>query len=125
MVWNSTCKPLVMAKQTSPARDWCSELISVVRVNRNGASEAVPGNLEEIGEQSALVLTECPLPVGTRVHIACRAHVLRGNTSSCEYNPRLGYFVEIDLAPASRWSRSWFSPRHLLAARSFQLRLSA
>jgi hypothetical protein len=59
------------------------------------------------------------------VHIACREHVLRGATKSCEYNRELGYFVEIELAPASRWSRRWFSPRHLIAPRDFQVRLSA
>ncbi len=114
-----------MAKQTSLDRNWCSELVSVVRVNRSGTVESIPGNLEEIGEQSALVLTECPVPVGTRLHIACRAHVLRGNTYSCEYHPGLGYFVEIELAPASRWSRNWFAPRHLVPVGSHQLRLSA
>jgi hypothetical protein len=114
-----------MAKQTSLERNWCSELVSVVRVNRSGTVESIPGNLEEIGEQSALVLTECPIRAGTRVHIACSAHVLRGTTSSCEYNPGLGYFVEIELAPASRWSRNWFTPRHLVPVRDYQVRLSA
>jgi hypothetical protein len=114
-----------MAKQTSLERNWCSELVTVVRVNRSGSVESIPGNLEEIGEQSALVLTECPIPVGTRVHMACSAHVLRGSTTACEYNPGLGYFVEVELAPASRWSRSWFTPRHLVPLRDYQVRLSA
>ena len=123
-VWTSTCYRKVMAKQVSLERNWCSELVSLVRVNRGGASESIPGNLEEIGERSALVLTECPVPKGTRVHIACRTHVLRGNATLCEFNPQLGYYVEIALAPASRWSRRWFSPRHLLV-RDGQLSLSA
>jgi hypothetical protein len=88
-------------------------------------AESVPGNLEEIGGRSALVLTECPLPVGSRVHIACRSHVLKGATTSCELHHALGYFLEIRLAPASRWSRRWFSPQHLLLRREFQLMLSA
>ncbi len=114
-----------MAKQVPLERNWCSELVSVVRVNRTGASEAIAGNLEEIAESSAVVLTECPVPVQSRVHIACRTHVLRGVSKSSEYDPMLGYFIEIELAPASRWSRAWFSPRHLVTLRDLELRLSA
>ena len=114
-----------MAKQVSLERNWCSELVSVVRVNRNGASESVAGNLEEIAERSAIVLTECPLPIASRVHIACRTHVLRGTTKACKFDPALGYFIEIALAPASRWSPAWFSPCHLVTPRDLQLRLSA
>jgi len=47
-----------MAKQLSVERHWCSELVSVVNVTRRGVASSVPGNLEEIGEHSALVLTE-------------------------------------------------------------------
>lgn len=114
-----------MAKQVSLERHWCSELVALVNVTRRGVAESVMGNLEEIGERSALVLTECPLPAGSRVHMACREHVLRGVTKSCEFHNELGYFVEIALAPASRWSRRWFSPLHLLLRRECQLMLSA
>ena len=114
-----------MAKQVPLERNWCSELVSVVRVNRTGGSESIPGNLEEIGERSALVLTESPLPVQSRVHIACRTHVLRGVSKSCTYDPMLGYYIEIELAPASSWSRAWFSPRHLVTLSDLELRLSA
>ena len=96
----------------------------MVRVNRSGRFESVSGNLEEIGERSALVLSECPVPVASRVHIACRTHVLRGITKTCEFDRLLGYFIEIELAPASHWSRQWFSPRHLVPVRE-QVRLSA
>jgi hypothetical protein len=114
-----------MSKQASLERNWCSELVSVVRVNRTGGSESIAGNLEEIAENSALVLAESPVPVQSRVHIACRTHVLRGVTTSCTYHPMLGYYVEIKLAPASRWSRAWFSPHHLVTPRDLELRLSA
>jgi hypothetical protein len=94
-----------MAKQLSVERHWCSELVSIVNVTRRGVSQSIMGNLEEIGERSALVLSECPLPVASRVHIACRSHVLKGSTIRCEFHRALGYFLEIELAPASRWSR--------------------
>jgi len=99
--------------------------VALIKVTRRGIAESIPGNLEEIGERSALVLTESPIPIESRMHIACREHVLRGVTKSCKFDRDLGYFVEIELAPASRWSRRWFSPRHLLLRREFELRLSA
>ena len=114
-----------MAKQLCVERNWCSEIVTVVNVTRKGVAEPLTGNLEEIGEHSALVLTESPLPVASRVHIACREHVLRGVTKACEFADGLGYFVEIEFAPASRWSRRWFSPLHLLLRRELELRLSA
>jgi hypothetical protein len=114
-----------MAKQVSLERNWCSELVSVVRVSRTGASESIVGNLEEIAERSALILTESPVPIQSRVHIACRTHVLRGVSKSCEFDPALGYYIEIEFAAASRWSRAWFSPRHLVTPRNLELRLSA
>ena len=114
-----------MAKQPPLERNWCSELVSLIRVNRTGTSESITGNLEEIAERSALVLTEYSVPLQSRVHIACRTHVLRGISKSCAYDPPLGYYVEIELAPASRWSPDWFSPRHLLTLRDLELRLSA
>jgi len=113
-----------MLKQVSLQRNWCSELVSVVCVDRNGGSKFITGNLEEIGERSALVLTEAPIPSASRVHIVCSSHVLRGLTKACEFDRLLGYFIEIELAPASRWSRQWFSPRHLLPGAE-QIRLSA
>jgi hypothetical protein len=114
-----------MAKQYTGERNWCSELVSILNVTRRGVTESGPGNLEEIGKHSALVLTERPLAVGSRVHIACRNHVLRGATMSCEFHRELGYFLEIRLAPASRWTRRWFSPKHLMLRREFQVGLSA
>ena len=111
-----------MAKQLVLQRNWCSELVSVIRVNRSGRIESVPGNLEEIGERSALVLTESPVPIESRVHIACSIHVLRGVTKACTYDPALGYFIEIELAPASHWSTQWFSPQHLVYVREHQVR---
>jgi hypothetical protein len=113
-----------MVKQQTLERNWCSELVSVVRVS-HGCAESIPGNLEEIGERMALVVTETQVPAGSRVHIACKSHVLRGIAKSCKADRMLGYLIEIRLAPASRWSRDWFAPEHLVTFREQQLRLSA
>jgi hypothetical protein len=114
-----------MSKQVSAERFWCSELVDVVRRNRNGGPEFITGNLEEIGERMAVVMTEAEVPAGSRVHIACKKHVLKGIVKHCSFDRALGYLVEVRLLPASHWSRNWFSPQHLLPVPQQQLRLSA
>ena len=84
----------------------------------------MPGNLEEIGESSALVLTENSIPAGTKVRIDCKSRELKGIAESCKVNEWLGFFVEIRLDPDSRWSPKWFAPEHLLTLVDSQLRRS-
>ena len=88
----------------------CSELIDLTFSNGRGQS----ANLEEIGENSALVLTEQPVPRGVRLNINCGNHTLKGIAGACRFDKLLGYFVEIRFTPASRWSPQWFTPEHLL-----------
>ena len=88
----------------------CSELIDLTF--SDGRSHSA--NLEEIGENSALVLTERPVPRGARLNINCGNHTLKGIAGACRFDKLLGYFVEIRLTPASRWSPQWFTPEHLL-----------
>jgi hypothetical protein len=89
----------------------CSELIDLTFSDGRGQT----ANLEEIGENSALVLTEAPVRRGAQLHINCGNHTLKGAAAACRFDKLLGYFVEIRLAPASRWSLQWFAPEHLLA----------
>ena len=103
-----------MVDQKAPLRRWCSELVSVLCRHDDGRLFKVPGNLEEIGESSALVLTEASIRPGTKVIVDCKAHKLRGVVQSRWLDEHLGFFVEIRLNPGSRWSQRWFSKEHLL-----------
>jgi hypothetical protein len=96
-------------------RDLCSELVSIACPYRSGQQRAVPGNLEEIGECSALVLAESEILKGTRVRVACESNELKGFVESCTYEPSLGFFVEVQLDRESHWSEKWFAPEHLFA----------
>lgn len=75
--------------------------------------QALAGNLEEIGEWSALVLTEAAVPPGTKVRVKGEAHELKGRVRSCTFDRLLGFFIEIGLDAESRWSEKWFVPEHL------------
>jgi hypothetical protein len=114
-----------MAKQPPFQRYLCSELVSVVRVHKNGGSQFAAANLEEIGERTAVVLSDLPISIGSSVHIACRGHILKGVAKASESHPALGYFTKIELARTSRWSPKWFKPRHLVSMNQYQVRLCA
>jgi hypothetical protein len=93
---------------------FCSELVDVITRDKRGPSR-VTGNLEEIGEWNALVLTEAAIERGTNVRVACESKELTGVVESCVRDESLGFFVEVRLDPESRWSEQWFTPRHLLS----------
>jgi hypothetical protein len=103
-----------MPYQTPTHRHLCSELVSLVCA-KNGRTTTLSGNLEEIGEWSALVLAETPIARRTKVRIACEGHDLKGFVRSCRHEKSLGFLVDVRLYQESRWSEQWFTPKHLLA----------
>jgi hypothetical protein len=93
----------------------CSELVSIAPLSGKGPAKTLDGNLEEIGEWSALVLTQNAVPRGTKVRVTGRAHELKGSVRSCTFDRVLGFFIDIGLDVESRWSEKWFVPEHLFA----------
>jgi hypothetical protein len=87
----------------------CSEMVSVA-----WDETGVVGNLEEIGEWTAVLLLEDPVPGGARICIQCEEHQLNGYVETCTLQRPLGFFVSVRLDPDCRWSPDWFSPHHLL-----------
>jgi len=75
--------------------------------------QVLDGNLEEIGERSALLLLQDAVPIGTRVRVKGKAQELNGRVRSCTFDRVLGYFIEVGLDAESRWSEKWFIPEHL------------
>jgi hypothetical protein len=96
-------------------RHLCSEQVSVARLTGSRSVQVVEGNLEEIGEWSALILTQNALSRGTKVRIWGKSHKIKGYVRSCKYDRMLGFFVDIGLDPGSRWSEKWFRPEHLFS----------
>lgn len=100
-------------------RQWrhlCSELVSIVCACGDGFHRAIYGNLEEIGERSALLLADVPIRSSNKVLITCEAYSLRGIVKSCTFDRHLGFLVEVMLDADSLWSPLWFTPQHLLRA---------
>ncbi len=90
----------------------CSELVSIARRH----AEEIIGNLEAIGEWTALILTEVPLGRGVEIRIKTdKGNVLNGIVESCRLDELLGWSNQVHLMPASRWSARRFEPEHLLS----------
>jgi hypothetical protein len=102
-----------MGDSKSIYRNLCSELVLITCAGRRG-HRTVLGNLEEIGERFAEVLLDCALPRNAAVQILTEAHKMEGVVENCKHDQTLGFFVKVRLAPQSRWSDRWFTPRHLL-----------
>jgi hypothetical protein len=105
----ATFAPMNQSFSTHPYL--CSELVTI----GSEGSLGVPGNLEAIGQWSALVLTQTPVRRNTEVSIRTEDHVLKGIVEWCTFDEPLGCYLEVRLKPESRWSKQWFRPKHLLA----------
>jgi hypothetical protein len=93
----------------------CSEQVSIARLSGRRSAEDLNGNLEEIGEWSALILAQDPVPPGTKVRVKGKEHELKGFVRSCTFDRVLGFFIDVWLLTESRWSEKWFVPEHLFA----------
>ena len=91
----------------------CSEAVFITRVDP-GCGPALLGNLEEIGEDFAEVLTDRHFPSGSAVQIVTQTTVLQGLVECCSQDKVLGFFVRVQLYPESRWSPGSFIPKHML-----------
>lgn len=91
----------------------CSELVTLVYDDGRGDSKAIVGNLEEIGEWAACVMTDDPITPGSRVAILCQGHQLQGVVECCTIDDLLGFILRVGLDPESRWSEGKFRPKHL------------
>jgi hypothetical protein len=102
-----------MQSRTFFRQHLCSELVSVARLSDRRSTQALDGNLEEIGEWSALILTQEAVAPRTKVRVKGQTHELKGFVRSCTFDSVLGYYIEIGLDAESRWSEKWFVPQHL------------
>lgn len=107
--WQQSCS-IVNMRNLSKTRNLCSELVSILC----GCGRLVIGNLEEIGERSALLLVDAPIRRSSKVSINCDTCSLRGVVQSCRFEQPLGYMIEVMLDSDSCWSPRWFTPKHLM-----------
>lgn len=92
----------------------CSQRVLVNCSDPGGWWHTVPGNLEEIADESALVLADGPISPGKKVRVFCGEDQVKGTVEACVHDEVLGFFVEVKFDSDCQWSERWFRPQHLL-----------
>ncbi len=95
-------------------RSLCSQRVSLICSDLDGRWRTIPGNLEEIAEESGMVLADGPISCGKKVRILCRTNQLNGIVQACVHDDVLGFLVEVKFDADSQWAEQSFRPQHLL-----------
>ena len=102
-----------MRERRNEARLLCADMVEVRWLDRWGRPRQAAALLEDIAPSGACIQFEVEIPPGTEVRVTCTHGVLEGMVRYCVYR-EIGYFVGVQFAEGSRWSRQEYEPEHLL-----------
>ena len=105
-----------MREKRADARLLCAELVQLIWQNESGQERRTVANLEDISLSGVCVQMEREIRPGTDVAINYGDGELLGTVRYCLFRD-VGYFLGIELKPASRWSSQHYKPQHLLDPR--------
>jgi hypothetical protein len=91
----------------------CADMVNVIWKDPIGKRRRMMGLLEDISPSGACLQMETAIPVGVEVHWASPRKEFSGEVKYCVYR-EIGYFVGVEFAADSRWSRRSYKPDHLL-----------
>lgn len=107
-------------------RHLCSELMNVRVLSGDCAEREVIGILEEISTSGACLQLEENPGINTRLMFASQDAMaspeMEGIVTSCEYEPGIGYYVELRFSRGFSWHPAIYKPQHLLACSQYALR---
>lgn len=95
----------------------CADLVDIQWKDDSGRVRRDVANLEDISLSGACLQVERPVPLGTAFRITYPKGVLSGKVKYCVFR-EVGYFLGIEFAEGTRWSKDDFRPQHLLDPRS-------
>jgi hypothetical protein len=102
-----------MPDKRSEVRMMCADVVEASWTDQDGHIQKAKALLENISQSGACLQFEEPVSLGVSVRFTCLKHEFVGEVRYCSYQ-EIGYFVGVQLAPKSHWSRRTFKPRHLL-----------
>ena len=102
-----------MGDRRAESRLLCADMVEVHWTPPSGKSKQAIALLEDISPSGACLQLEIELPVGTEVSWNSSRSEFRGFVRYCEFR-EIGYFVGVQFAAGSSWSRSSYEPQHLL-----------
>jgi hypothetical protein len=94
----------------------CADLVDVKWKDQTGRTRRGVANLEDISLSGACLQVDRPVALGTMFFISYPSGELTGKVKYCVFR-EIGYFLGIEFAPGSRWSKRSFRPQHLLDPR--------
>ena len=103
-----------MDMKTAKGTMLCSEILNLHLQYKAGRGRELKANLEQIWSAGALMLTDARVPLSTPTWFAAGGREFRGTVTARKFVKGLGYFVEVQFASNSLWSKQKYRPKHLL-----------
>ena len=103
----------VMDERRADARLLCADVVEISWTNSGGMVCQAMALLEDIATHGACLQLDKPIPLHTSITLQHAKGEMRGVVRYCVFR-EIGYFVGIQFTPESAWSRSKFTPQHLL-----------
>lgn len=95
----------------------CADMVELTWKDVGGKTRQGMALLEDISPSGASLQLETPLPLAAEVRWRSPKQEFVGRVRYCVYR-EIGYFVGVEFAPATRWSKKSFKPQHLLDLQS-------
>jgi hypothetical protein len=102
-----------MTNRRSELRMMCADMVEVCWKERSGKLHKATALLEDISSSGACLQFESPVPLGVEMRWVVPRKEFKGSVRYCVYR-EIGYFVGVEFAPSSRWSKASFTPQHML-----------
>ena len=102
-----------MDERRADPRLLCADMVEVWWKDSRGRTHHSTALLEDIAAHGACLQLDKPIPLDTAIQIEHSTGAMQGTVRYCVYR-EIGYFVGVQFAPESEWSRSKFTPQHLL-----------
>ena len=104
--------PVMQERRTEP-RMLCADMVNVSWKDPMGKRRRLTGLLEDISVSGACLQLETAIPSGAEIRWSSRKKEFAGRVRYCVYR-EIGYFVGVEFAAGSKWSRRVYKPQHLL-----------
>lgn len=106
-----------MTERRTEPRMLCADLVDVRWKDKTGKGRRVIANLEDISSSGACLQLDEQVAPGTEVHVSYPRGEFVGVVRYCMFR-EIGYFVGLEFAPDSKWSKDDYKPMHLLDPRT-------
>lgn len=102
-----------MTNRRSELRMMCADMVEVCWNERSGKLRSATALLEDISTLGACLQLEMPVPLGVEIRWMSPRQEFKGCVRYCVYR-EIGYFVGLQFAAETKWSRKEFQPEHML-----------